>query len=92
MIKFKYHNSCVILEGHASTGEKCSAFTYMVNFILNTTAAGLSDKSESRYGLAIIDCSMLSVRDLDLLFQMLSFYNDHVEKLENYRKEMKEND
>lgn len=91
MIKFIYKDSCVRLEGHASTGEKCSAFSYMVNFILNTTNAGMSDKSESRYGLAVIDCKLLSVRDLTLMWQMLEFYNDHVEKIENLRKELNEN-
>lgn len=90
MIKFTYKDSRIVLEGHASTGERCAAFSYMVNFILNTTNAGISDRSESIYGYAAIDCKLLSVRDLTLVFQMLEFYNDHVEKIENLRKETKD--
>lgn len=90
MIKFIYKDSCIRLEGHANNSENCSAFSFMISYIMNNTGAGLSDRSDSVSGLAVIDCRMLSIHDLSLVYNMLEFYNDHVEKIENLRKELKD--
>lgn len=86
MIKFTYKQCVFTFEGHASTKENCAAFSFIINYWLNTSACGQSDKSDSINGLAKLDITDLSVRDTQLLWNMLEFYNDHIEKIQGIKE------
>lgn len=85
MINFKYNGCVFTFEGHATTKENCAAFSFLIAYWLSTSPAGQSEKSDSVPGLAKIDIAPLSVRDTQLLWNMLEFYNDHVERIRGIR-------